>query len=227
MAEGGMACVKYLLFFFNMIFLISGIALIAVGVVVKVAFGDYSTYDVDTLTTAAIFLVAVGVIVCFISVFGCCGAIKENYCMLMTFAVLLGIIFILEIAAGALAYSYRDQLKKLAKESIEHDIKHYKESEESKKAIDKLQTQFNCCGVNGPKDYKIGEVPKSCCNSTVSTCTRFSAYQDGCETKLEEEFRHNILKIGGVGIGVAFVEIFGIILACCLLKSVKNSYRYV
>ena len=33
------------------------------------------------------------------------------------------------------------QLKKLAKESIEHDIKHYKESEESKKAIDKLQTQ--------------------------------------------------------------------------------------
>ena len=58
--------------------------MIVVGVLVKVAFGDYSNYDVDTLMVAVIFLLVVGVIVCLISVFGCCGAIKENYCMLMT-----------------------------------------------------------------------------------------------------------------------------------------------
>ena len=58
----------------------------------------------------SVFIIIVGVIVFVIGFLGCCGAIKENYCMVTTFAILLGIIFILEIVAGALGFAYRKKV---------------------------------------------------------------------------------------------------------------------
>uniref|UniRef100_A0A3Q0S2F0 Tetraspanin n=1 Tax=Amphilophus citrinellus TaxID=61819 RepID=A0A3Q0S2F0_AMPCI len=82
--EGGMKCVKYLLFIFNFIFWICGLALVVLGIVVQVSL--HNTYKINdpSASGAPIILIGVGLVIFFISFFGCCGAFKENYCMVTT-----------------------------------------------------------------------------------------------------------------------------------------------
>ncbi|KAG8239400.1 hypothetical protein J437_LFUL018932, partial [Ladona fulva] len=76
--------VKYLLFLFNLVFVITGIVLISIGASVLAAYKQYDVFLEPRFVTSAELIVAVGVIVLIVAFFGCCGAIKENYCMTMT-----------------------------------------------------------------------------------------------------------------------------------------------
>ncbi|XP_068687489.1 CD63 antigen-like [Montipora capricornis] len=239
MASGGMVLVKYLLFFFNLLFWVSGIALIAVGVYVKGKFGDFLQFSDSEMTTGPVFLIVIGVVVTIVGFLGCCGAYKENYCMVTTFAVLLAIIFILEIAAGAYAYANRDKLKKVAEDALEESLHKFSE-EKYRNIIEEVQKEFDCCGANGYKDYKTmnisGEIkfPPSCCkNATVCPSTFGQAKNmtdsdfvtKGCVDKFEKYLKDHIFIIGGVGVGVAFLQLIGILFACCLMRSIKKEYE--
>ena len=90
---------------------LSGLALIIVGAIVKSKYGEYLTFADHKYADAAIFLICVGVIVFIIAFLGCCGAIKEHYCMVTTFAVFVVIIFILEIVAGVLGLVYKKKVR--------------------------------------------------------------------------------------------------------------------
>ncbi|XP_068744236.1 CD63 antigen-like [Montipora capricornis] len=243
MASGGMVLVKYLLFFFNLLFWVSGIALIAVGVYVKGKFGDFLQFSESEMTTGPVFLIVIGVVVTIVGFLGCCGAYKENYCMVTTFAVLLAIIFILEIAAGAYAYANRDKLKGVAKKALEDAVDNFKK-EEYRKMIEEVQKEFDCCGANGYikdyKDYKKKNIsgdmkfPPSCCkNATVcpSTFGQTKNMTDsdfvtkGCVDGFEKYLKDHIFIIGGVGVGVAFLQLIGILFACCLMRSIKKNMK--
>jgi len=63
---------------------VAGLVLIGVGVVVQTAYNDYFAFFGGQLNSAAIFLVIIGVIVFVVGFFGCCGAYKENHCMIIT-----------------------------------------------------------------------------------------------------------------------------------------------
>ena len=55
----------------------------------------------------------------------CCGALKENYCMICVFAVLLTIVFAMEIAAGVLGYQYRTKVERVASKGLDRAISNY------------------------------------------------------------------------------------------------------
>lgn len=84
--------------------------MIIIGAVIRDKYGDYFSYADNSFANVPVFLIVVGVIVFCVGFLGCCGAIKENYCMVTTFAVLLGIIFILEIVAGAVGFAYKSKV---------------------------------------------------------------------------------------------------------------------
>lgn len=98
--ETQMNCVKYLMFFFNFIFWLSGVGLIAIGAFIRTNYGEYFSFVDHSFGNVPAVLIAVGVIVFIIGFLGCCGALKENHCMVTTFAILLAMIFILEIVVG-------------------------------------------------------------------------------------------------------------------------------
>ena len=62
-------------------FQLSGLALIAIGAVIKGKYGDFIRLSGSSVSTAPVFLIIIGVIVAIIGFLGCCGAYKENYCM--------------------------------------------------------------------------------------------------------------------------------------------------
>lgn len=63
---------------------ICGLALIVVGILVQMAL--HKTFMIRDVTASGgpIVLIVVGVVIFFIAFFGCCGAWKENYCMVTT-----------------------------------------------------------------------------------------------------------------------------------------------
>jgi len=223
--EGKMSVIKYLMFFFNFLFWLSGLALIIVGGIISHNYGDYLSFADKKFATAATFIIIVGVIVFIIGFLGCCGAIKENYCMVTTFAVLLGIIFVLEVVAGILGFVYRGKVKKAATDALNRAVEKYPDEKGAKKMIDWAQQRFECCGNQGPTDYKNGTVPASCCKDKVNPCV--TPYTEGCAEKFEAFIRHNLVVIGAVAIAIAFMQLLGIIFACCLMKAIKGEYEVV
>ncbi|XP_035674839.1 leukocyte surface antigen CD53-like [Branchiostoma floridae] len=110
----GLNCIKYLLFAFNLIFWLAGGGLIGVGIYVMVAYGVSDVLSLLNLSTlllhgGAITLIVVGVITFIVGFLGCCGAIKENRCMLGTFFTLLLILLLAEIGVAIYAFVQRDQ----------------------------------------------------------------------------------------------------------------------
>lgn len=234
-----MSCVKYLIFIFNFLFWLSGVAIIVVGSLIYVQLNKYNDVLNDNFTAAVVLLIVVGCIVTVIAFFGCCGACKENHCMVMTFAVLLGIIFVLELAAGITCYVYRSEIDNVANTEFTNAWKAYgQETPERTQAIDLIQHDLKCCGVNGSDDYRqfpwglknVG-VPDSCCKQEFKGCglapTPATINTEGCYEKVKHELESDVLIVAGVGVGVAFIQLIGIAFACCLASAIRKNYEVV
>lgn len=228
-----MKCVKYLLFLFNICFVIAGIGLIAAGAYVKVKLEEYYDFFGSDFMGPGILLIIVGVVIFLLAFFGCCGAIKENYCLTMTFAALLSLIFILEMAGGIAGFVLKDEIEKTVDTKLKETLSRYNSTGNVRTAWDKLQEEFDCCGVNGSSDWTTANttIPESCCTPNAGTHCDTSKptniFNKGCANEVEGWLKGNVSIIGGVGIGLAFVQIIGIIFACCLARAIRKEYEVV
>jgi len=225
------------MFIFNFLFWLSGLALIIVGAIIKGKYGDYLSYgdEATKFVSVSVFIIIIGVIVFIIGFLGCCGAYKENYCMVTTFAVLLGIIFIMEIVAGALGFAYRKKVETQVEKALDDAVQKYFEASQpgAKELLDWAQQEFECCGRNNSTEYKSpGGNSTVCANGGVPSCYSGDTcdgtkYTKGCQESFVDFIRHNLAVVGAVAIGVAFIQLLGIIFACCLMKYIKEGYEVV
>ncbi|NWR94781.1 CD63 protein, partial [Furnarius figulus] len=227
--EGGMKCVKFLVFFFNFIFWVCGVALIAIGIYAQVALGKALVVSSGSSAGTPVAIVVLGVIIFFISFFGCCGAWKESYCMVT-------IIFLVEIAAAIAGYVFKDKVRSVLKDGLWEAMNKYGEDPALTETLDELQRDFTCCGANNYTDWATIEpfranntVPRSCCRVNSTTCnvrpSPETVYEKGCLQSIEGWMKKNILVVAAVALGIAFFEILGIIFACCLMKGIRSGYE--
>lgn len=231
--EGGAKCVKYLLFFFNFIFWLCGLALIVLGILFQVAI--HNTAIIKGYTGIPLVLIIVGVIIFFIAFFGCCGAWKENQCMVTMFAVLLSLIVITEIGAAIAGYVFRGKVNDHLKERFEVMIAEYNKTE-NHEALDSLQKELKCCGRNSSSDwvnFSPGHksVPDSCCKNITKDCGIGALgddkiiYTEGCQHAFEKYINQHILWLAVGALVIAFVQITGIVLACILMRAIRSGYE--
>ncbi|XP_075581119.1 CD63 antigen [Pelecanus crispus] len=234
--EGGMKCVKFLVFIFNFIFWVCGVALIAIGIYAQGALGKVLVVSSTSASSSPIAILVLGVIIFFISFFGCCGAWKESYCMVTTFAVLLSIIFLVEVAAAIAGYVFKDKVRSVLEDGLWNAMHKYGEDRLLTEAIDELQRDFTCCGANNYTDWATIEpfktndtVPRSCCRINTTSCnvhpSPTTIYEEGCLQSIEAWVKKNIITVAAVALGIAFFEILGIIFACCLMKGIRSGYE--
>ncbi|XP_010774471.1 CD151 antigen-like, partial [Notothenia coriiceps] len=156
--------------------------------------------------------------------------------------VLLLCIFLLEILAGVLAYIYYQQLNQELKQNLRETMtQKYQQSthEHITSAVDKLQEEFKCCGSNSSSDWAESVwirsreaegrvVPDSCCKSLTTLCGRrdhpsnIYKVEGGCISKLEKFILDHLKIIGAVGVGIACVQVIGMVFTCCLYRSLKS-----
>jgi len=227
--------IRFLMFIFNFIFWLSGLVLIVVGAVIYAKYGQWFSYADNRFAEAEYFIIGVGVVVSFIGFLGCCGVLKNSYGMVTTFAILLSIIFILEIAAAIVGYVYKGKVNAAATTALDTAVKNYDSQEGAKKLMDWAQTTFTCCGLDGPSDYDRGANKSSCghAGQAVASCHKNGKcvedlYRSGCKEKIIEFAKSNMSIIAGVVLGIGLIEIFGIVFSCNLMKGLRSgSYENV
>jgi len=176
MGEGGCISnlVKYLLFTTNFLIFVLGVAVFGCGIWVLVDKPSFlnlfdeaanlvpgsDNFDITLYTSAAYILLVVAALVVIISFFGCCGAIKENKCMLGTYFTLILAMFIVMVVGAVLGYSGNldDIIKNPLTEALNKYDDQPKQSETGliayKAAWNEVQSELKCCGVNNVDDWR-------------------------------------------------------------------------
>lgn len=229
--------IKYILFVFNLIFVVTGITLLGIGLVIKGIYQKYETFLDDRFLSAPSLLVFVGTIIFLIAFFGCCGAIQENHCMVMTFSIMMGIIFVMELGAGITGYVLSDETTSVLTSKLNSSMSQYNHSIELTEVWDGLQERLQCCGTKNYSDwYPIlnHSLPISCCKPKTGavglmTCDEDSRnlYRMPCLKSLSVLVRDNAVTLGGAGISIAFIQLLGVVFACNLARSIRTHYESI
>ncbi|XP_041853598.1 CD82 molecule b [Melanotaenia boesemani] len=253
MGKGCISVTKYFLFLFNLLFFIFGAVIAGFGLWVlldKQSFVAVLHESSHTVTVASYILIGVGSFSMAMGFFGLFGAIYEIRCLLVLYFTCLLLILIAQVTAGVLIYFQRDRLKHELSNIIQDMIINYTgHNRTAEHTWDYIQRTMKCCGWTGPGNWSENLLIKnstrfsyscSCRNDSlpgtevreVGLCEHPSKdlpiYDMGCSKFVEKWLPENYGIILGIFVGVAVVELLGMILSMCLCKSiVQEDYSKV
>ncbi|KAM7335534.1 tetraspanin-11 isoform X2 [Alexandromys fortis] len=240
-----LAHLKYLLFIFNFFFWVGGAAVMAVGIWTLVEKSGYlSILASSTFAASAYILIFAGALVMTTGFLGFGAIIREQKSCLSVYFCLLLAIFLVELVAGVLAHVYYQRLSEELKQHLNSTLtERYGQprAAEITASVDRLQQDFKCCGSNSSADWQHStyilsqnaqgrRVPDSCCKTVVAHCgqrahpSNIYKVEGGCMAKLEQFLADHLLLMGAVGIGVACLQICGMVLTCCLHRRLQQHF---
>ncbi|CAH2086794.1 unnamed protein product [Euphydryas editha] len=240
--EVGMKCIKYMLLCVTAIFVLTSALIISVGTTIYAIYYDVSFFLDTQQFSPATFIVVIGVIMLFVSLFGCIGALKESTCLVNIFAVILSLVLVLEVAAAIAAYTLRSQVADMLDENLKEAIPLYYSRNEVTDAFDFIQSRLNCCGVDSYLDW--GEVkattpgisvanitvPFSCCAQThyqvvgdveIDECVKL--YANGCLPRITYLIYQSAGLLGAGAMTIAFIQVIGIVFSFSLARSIRKA----
>lgn len=263
----GMMIAKYLLSFFNFVFFAAGGAVLALSIWLAV---DNTSFllltrvsDNESLREfnhpsvmehGAYVLIVAGGLVFLIGFLGCCGAAMESRTLLTLYGLMIIVIFLLEVTAGALAAVYKTEAKQELENFLKHTLKKYYSTPDQANSItvawNAAMAELQCCGVNNYTDFEQATlwqankssnavVPEACCmlegnpRSFVpkdSTCPsrpspENSYYLTGCYGRLMQWIEDHANVLMGIGIGVGVFQLLALCIACCLCSVVGRKIK--
>ncbi|XP_061706340.1 tetraspanin-4-like isoform X1 [Cydia pomonella] len=222
-------CMKFSLICINVVTFIGGLLALALGAWVWVTRSFSSTLMSNNMFIASVgVVVATGAAVMLLALLGCCGAAKEVKCMLLTYYILVFIIFVLMLVGGILQFVFREKVLTTLDREMFASIPFYGVRPEYTRAWDDTQTYLQCCGVHNYKDWN-GNVPESCCKEVYPgkrmdckySGNPATMYMDGCLPQTVEFLRENAVYVGVIAIIVAFIMLLGLILSCGLFVKIE------
>jgi len=218
-----MDMVKYILFIFNLICALCGIALLSVGIAVLLKYDDIiRAFDEINVNVAPILFIVIGSIIFVIAFFGCCGAIRESHCMVSTYAAILFIILVCEVILGVLIFVNVKDVQR----HTESLLQRLWSTRVNHRALwDGIQSSLECCGLNNASDWG-NNLPKSCCPSRYDTCHNLlAAYSKPCSSAVREFIQQFGTIFGSTALAVAGIQLVGFIFSCILANSIRNQER--
>ena len=223
------------------------VLILAVGIYILVEMQTVYTQLSDAALDPAALFVCFGGILFLITFCGCLGALRENVCLLTMYAVAVGLIFALEITAGALAFTVRAKLEEVVDNKLREAVVKYQDPkfQDLQLLIDTAQTELQCCGSRSYTDWQLNiyfncstpspeacGVPYSCCRSdTINRQCGYGIkdnpkkneliYTTGCLDVAKAWLVQNMLAVGVTSLVVLIFQIFAICLSLNLKSDVK------
>ncbi|KAM9754963.1 CD9 molecule a isoform 2-T2 [Menidia menidia] len=223
---GGIKCVKYLMFIFNFSFWLAGTAVLCVGLWLRLDPKTKSLFEGPdspyVFYTGVYILIGAGALMMVVGFLGCCGAIQESPCMLGLFFFFLLIIFAIEVAAGIWGFSNQT---KVVDDITKFYMRTYNEyqttkDERLKETLRVIQTELNCCGPKGSAEETDKE-----------TCPRGEPLEElimkSCPDAIDDVFDSKLHIIGGVGVTIGVIMVFGMIFSMLLCCAIRKSREVV
>uniref|UniRef100_A0AAX7V1X5 Tetraspanin n=1 Tax=Astatotilapia calliptera TaxID=8154 RepID=A0AAX7V1X5_ASTCA len=216
-----LSCIKYLMFVFNFLIFLGGSFLLGVGVWVLVdptGFREIVATN-PLLFTGVYIILGMGGMLFLLGFLGCCGAIRENKCLLL--------------------FLTREYFTKELKKHYQG----YNNSDVFTSTWNAIMTTFDCCGVNSPEDFKESMfrmmnqnhvVPEACCQRAAQTAESAYTSQEqclsgnmmfrnnkGCYSAVVDYFELYIYVAGALAIVVLTIELFAMVFAMCLFRGIQ------
>jgi len=180
----------------------------------------------SSLLPASIILAA-GIVLFILGLIGCIGALRENKCLMGCYFSLM-LLALIGLACGVgLAYMYRGIIDNKLHDAMVDSLKKYPNDTNVAKAIDEMQKELKCCGVDNYTDWKLvvsTKPPASCCkNNQSSTCPDTDLYKTGCYSVLRDAFIKHIVALYAVVGSCGFLLLVALMSACFLMRSRQPS----
>ncbi|KAM4621089.1 tetraspanin-6 [Polymixia lowei] len=231
-------CLKTFLISYSLIFWFTGVILLAVGVWGKVSLEAYFSLASDKTTNAPYVLIGTGATIVIFGLFGCFATCRGSPWMLKLYAMFLTLVFLAELVAGISGFLFRHEIKAILYDAYTHAVTDYNNTDTRSNAVDTIQRTLHCCGNKNYTDwietayYKEHGIPASCCKDNTK-CTPESlkdidkaekeVYTTGCFSLVTDLMEANLGIIAGISFGIAFFQLIGIFLACCLSRYITNN----
>uniref|UniRef100_A0A803V461 Tetraspanin-7 n=1 Tax=Ficedula albicollis TaxID=59894 RepID=A0A803V461_FICAL len=223
--------------------LITGVILLAVGVWGKLTLGTYISLIAENSTNAPYVLIGTGTTIIVFGLFGCFATCRGSPWMLKLYAMFLSLVFLAELVAGISGFVFRHEIKDTFLRTYTEAIQNYNKNDERSHAVDNVQESLSCCGIQSytnwstsPYFFKHG-IPTSCCMNSSDcntqdlrnmTVAATKVNQKGCYDLVTSFMETNMGIIAGVAFGIAFSQLIGMLLACCLSRFITaNQYEMV
>ncbi|XP_042210922.1 CD63 antigen-like [Homarus americanus] len=201
-------------------------------------FGALLTKEFYTLPITTLMI---GIFITLLGVLGCWGAIKENSCLLMTYAVIVSVLLIGMVAIGIALMVFMSGSSAYIVSNMKNIYNQYGEDDKKQLTadLDALQHTLHCCGINGYEDwahFKYGNgvnVADGCCKNDTEGCglgalldphVREEVYQVGCLSFITEAFGAISMMLAVLTIILASVQLLSVIWACVLARR-SNTYE--
>ncbi|XP_025207696.1 tetraspanin-9-like [Melanaphis sacchari] len=212
---------KFVMHLFNLFCFISGIGILWIAYFMDKNLYKWSEFVNSKLTSMPEILAAVGILLLVIAIVYTFAAPKNTKYQLTMLSFLLIIVLIGEFVLGVVVYNIRSDMEQYALSQMEYTISTYNKtgSEASRQSWNLLQSDVECCGISGPKDWELvtrsGKLPTSCCYAIQidESCTESNSYTTGCFEKFKDNLQHNNRIILWSAIGFALIQIFAAFLA--------------
>lgn len=234
----GLCVIKLYLLIFDCVFILTGLAVAAVGAVTTVSVADlHGAYEDISFFYLPYVLIAIGVLCVILGIIGFIAAYKEIPTLLLVFFASLIIIFGVEVILGVLGLIYSSQLENEVTTELKESLKSYKE-EPIMDTWDRLQTNRECCGVDSYQDWSNitnsdfpkGQAPDSCCIYFTSGCgmaPNAEFHKQGCKDNIVDVLEDNIFILGAVVVACGIFQLFGILASLLLYCSLQRKGEYV
>nr|ACQ58149.1 Tetraspanin-1 [Anoplopoma fimbria] len=237
---------KIMMFIFNGGIFLAGACILGVGVWVKVDSGSLlgllndvedAPSGLSQLVNVSYLLIAVGAVLLVIGFLGCCGAVRESRCMLLTFFSIVLIIFLIEVAGAVVLLVFNglaEELLNHLEDEVRTSIRNgYGRSDSFTSLWNATMEEFECCGYKNYTDFydspfynNSGNLyPFTCCNETIAVCTTNQAHLsriDGCFTMLLQLIEDNAVIIAAVALGIAALEVAAMVVSLVLYKNIGH-----
>uniref|UniRef100_A0A8C9IZD8 Tetraspanin n=1 Tax=Panthera tigris altaica TaxID=74533 RepID=A0A8C9IZD8_PANTA len=215
---------------------LGGCGILGVGIWLAATQGNFATLSSSFPSlSAANLLIVTGTFVMAIGFVGCIGAIKENKCLLLTFFVLLLLVFLLEATITILFFAYTDKIDRYAQRDLKKGLHLYGTPGNVglTNAWSIIQTDFRCCGVSNYTDwfevYNATRVPDSCCLEFSDSCGLHAPgtwWKAPCYETVKMWLQENLLAVGIFGLCTALVQILGLTFAMTMYCQVVKADTY-
>lgn len=154
--ERVVSLMRYMLFLYTFITFMFGLLLLAIGIWLAVDRNFMSTIIGNSLYAVSVYFILIGgCLIFFASFFGCCGVIRENKMMLMTFLIALIVISVILIIGGICAIVFKLQIGDHVKETMSSTLTDFygfdyqlEYNRQVTDAWDMAQERLKCCGVS-------------------------------------------------------------------------------
>ncbi|XP_075991633.1 tetraspanin-7-like [Anticarsia gemmatalis] len=220
------ACLKTFLFVFNIVFWLTGLLLLIVGLWAEFDLHKYMELSPEFSGTAPHVMIGIACLIVLVSSIAFSCIIKGQPVLLYIYGGFLACIFMMDAGVGAAVACYRDTFAKSLRDGLTQTIS---TNSMHKTNFDFAQETLHCCGVSNYTDWmrlspqKV--IPISCCHESKNcvTANYSEVYQRGCYEVISEYLENNIDILVGIAIGTAFLPLVGTVLSCFLASYIKKS----